>query len=142
MAQLEKHAKARVISPSAVRKYQYDHLHWDTMEKNRIACDLKARYLLWVTLTEYSVHEPGEMNLHQGRIRGDVKLYDSTQPEGQNLVWQSPGRLEAVYPETPRYLPHHLRLIMEKTESDFASKLARNFYDHKVSLDDNEPSSL
>ena len=134
--ELRKNIKGvRVVEPLRVARYQDENLHWDTQAKKTTAKDLKVDFLLIVSLVEYSMRVPGQVNAFQGRISAEAKLYDSILEEGENLLWESKEGLDVVYPKLPQYSPRAEPIIRQRTEQEFADVLAKKFYDHKITID-------
>ncbi|MBN1941701.1 MAG: hypothetical protein JW849_00235 [Phycisphaerae bacterium] len=133
--QLRQHVKnVKVIDPLRVIRYQDENLHWDTQDKKTTATDLKADFLLIVSLVEFSTRVPGQMNAFQGRISAEAKLYDSILDEGDNLLWESKRGLDVVYPKLPQYSERMEPHIRQETEQKFADMLAKKFYDHEIEI--------
>lgn len=133
--ELRKHVEGvRVIDPLRVARYQDENLHWDTQDKRITAKDLKADFLLIVSLVEYSTHVPGQMNAFQGRISAEAKLYDSELDEGENLLWESKDQMDVIFPDMPQYSERAEPQIRLETERRFADLLAKKFYDHEIEV--------
>lgn len=124
-----------VVNPLRVARYQDENLHWDTQDKKTTAEDLKVDFLLIVSLVEYSMRVPGQVNAFQGRISAEAKLYDSILDEGDNLLWESKEGLDVVYPKLPQYSSRAEPVIRHKTEQIFADTLAKKFYNHTIIID-------
>ncbi len=132
--QLRAHVKGlRVVAPLAVARYQDEHLHWDTQDKNTTAKDLKVDHLLIVSLVEFSTRVPGQMNAYQAQILAEANLYDASLDEGENRVWDSKDdSLEVVFPAQPQYNPQAEPIIRRRAEEQFVDQLAKKFYTHKI----------
>jgi hypothetical protein len=130
--------KIRVLDARAVARYQDENIRWDEQDRSQIARDLKSDYVLFVVLQEYSTREPGNFNLFQGRISANAKLY-SAEFEGEDTVlWEMKDPLEVIYPKDAHTNPRMEPVIRREMEGRFADRLAKNFYDHKVSVDPDE----
>ncbi len=125
----------KVIDPIRVTRYQDENIHWDTQEKKTTAKDLKADFLLIISLVEYSTRVPGQVNAFQGRISAEAKLYDAVLDEGDNLLWKSKDSLDVVFPKLPQYSERAEPSIRQVTEQMFADMLAKKFYDHEQTVD-------
>lgn len=134
-ATLEEHVpNIRVVSPIAVSRYQDDNVHWDTGDRTRIARDLKVDYVLVVSLMEYTLRQPGQMNAYQGRIIGEARVFDASVPEDRADVWNTDEPLEVVFPDVARYSPSYLPNIQRVSEQRFADQLAKQFYTHTITV--------
>lgn len=135
-ATLEEHVPGiRVVSPVAIARYQDDNVHWDTADRTRIARDLKVDYVLLVSMLEYTLRQPGQMNAYQGRIIGEARVFDASKPEERADVWSIDEPLEVVYPDVARYSPSYLQNIRQVSENRFADKLTRQFHTHTITVD-------
>jgi len=137
--EFRKHIKGiKVIEPLRVARYQDENLHWDTQDKKTTAKDLKADFLLIVSLVEYSTRVPGQVNAFQGRITAEAKLYDAILDEGDNKLWQSKDGLDVVFPKLPQYSERAEPGIRQITEQMFADMLVKKFYDHELTVEAEE----
>jgi hypothetical protein len=137
--ELRKHIKkVEVVDPLRVARYQDENLHWDTQDKKTTAKELKVDFLLIVSLVEFSTRVPGQINAFQGRISAEAKLYDSILDEGDNLLWESKEGLDVVFPKLPQYAARAEPRIRVETEQLFADMLVKKFYDHTVTLDEED----
>lgn len=127
-----------VVTPSAVARYQDENLHWDTRDRTRIAKDLKVDYVCVLTLLEYTLRQPGQMNAYQGRIIGEARLFDAAKPEDDCLVWRTEDPIEVVYPDEARYSRNFLGKIHLTTERNFAETFAKKFYKHTIVVEPHE----
>ncbi|MCD4824399.1 MAG: hypothetical protein K8S55_07320 [Phycisphaerae bacterium] len=134
-AQLKKHIKKiRVISPLATARYQDEHSHWESFDKQKICKDLNADFVLFVALEEYTSRVYGSMDAYQGRITATAELYDAL-AEDEDPVWPTDGETrtaEAIYPEHIMYSAGHELKIRNKAEIVFSENLVKFFYNHKV----------
>lgn len=123
----------KVVDPYGVVRYQAQNINWDAMEKTRLGKLLGARYVLYVSLIEFTTREPGSLNLYRGRITAEASVWDTSLPECDARKWYA-GDLRVVYPENTHVgeLEQSDVKIRYWTEKLFAEKLVRRFYDHKV----------
>ena len=128
--------KIRVIDPRQVVKYQDSNIYWDEMGKTELGRGLGADFVLFVPVEEFNTRETGSQNLYRGRITSQCGLWQVSLPEQKARVWQG-ETIRVVYPEhdPTGLLQENDRVVRDKTERLFANRLAKKFYDHKVSLE-------
>jgi hypothetical protein len=123
-----------VIDPLAVARYQDENLHWDSRDKRAIGRDIKADYVLFITLVDYRMTLPGTIDAYQAQISAEAHLY-RTAAENQDAIWETSEAIEVIYPKGgPRYTAGSLQLVQAASEREFAETLVRFFYDHKVEM--------
>jgi len=121
-----------VIDPRKVVRYQQENIYWDEMDRTELGKQFEAEYVLYVSLIEFSMREPGSMGLSRGSIKAEASVYDASLDERQARVWRS-ADIYAIYPPDSTKLPaENDRAIHYHTASLFADKLAKKFYKHKV----------
>ncbi|MFW6146479.1 MAG: hypothetical protein ACOC7R_04005 [Planctomycetota bacterium] len=130
----------RIVNPRRVTRYQDGNLRWDTQPMGEIGRALEADYVLYVSLSEFTTHEPGSINLPVGRVSASVSLWDAARPasDPDACVWHKTNLAVQVDANSGplAWDPNALRLQMQQA---FADRLAKHFYEHKVPLDDSGP---
>ncbi len=133
-AELKEHVKnVTVVDPRRVITYQVENVYWDTLDKTRLGRDLGADFVLHVVLDEYTMREPGSINLYRGRIRGAAGLYETAQEEHNARVWEGDD-FAVIHPlhGPVGELSHDDANIRYATEKQFTEMIARKFYKHKI----------
>lgn len=123
----------KVIPPERVVTYQDQNVHWESMDRSRLGRAFDVDYLLYVVLDEYTMREPGSVNLFRGRIRAHANLYETSKPENEACVWTG-EEFSVIYPQhAPTGQPgQDDSRIRYETEKRFAELLAKRFYEHEV----------
>ena len=132
---------AKVIAPYRVLKYQQENLFWDQEPRTDLGKQFGADYVLFVSLIEYSLREPGSIQLFRGQIVAEASLYKTSLPAVQARVWRA-ADLRVTFPENApvgRPLEDN-RNIGFVTQKLFAIKLVKSFYKHKVEVQEGEVS--
>jgi hypothetical protein len=124
------------VDPMKVTAYQSKNINWAEMDRTALGKALKADFVLFVSLVEFSTVEEGYVDLLRGHINGEAKLFDCSKPEIDSLVWTCPNiRLE--FPKTPTVRnarnEEAIRMTILKMFSD---KLTKKFYSHEVNRED------
>ncbi len=134
--QLRKHVEnVQVVDPRKVIRYQQENIYWETMSKNRLGEIFDAEYILFVSLMQFTTREPGSINLSRGIISAEVSVYDTSLPEHRSRVKRWPEISVAFPADDPvGRLEANEQKIREHTEKLFVDKVAKKFYDHKVSI--------
>lgn len=124
---------AAVVDAREVAQYQDENLRWDEMDRGELGRKLQCDYLLYISLVEYSMREPGSVGLFRGRITAEVSVFDSAQPERNGRVWRGKD-ITVVYPPggSPNNLSEDGRTVRRKAEDMFVDIVVKNFYSHKV----------
>jgi hypothetical protein len=124
----------RVIDPLAVARYQDENLHWDSRSKRTIGEDLKADYVLFITLIDYRMTLPGTIDAYQAQISAEAHLY-RTAAEDDEPIWETDEAIEIIFPKKgPRYSAGSLPFVQAGAEREFAQTIVRFFYDHEVEM--------
>ncbi len=132
--------KIDLVAPQKIVAYQMRNVYWDEMDKTKLGEEFSADYVLYVPVAEFSTREPGSTALYRGRITGDIRVYDTSLPEGNALVYHKDG-IRAVYP--PKATTIHAgsageRKVRGPAVDIFTSLVARNFYEHESLKKDDE----
>ncbi len=134
--ELKKHIDdVAVVGWRRVIKYQDSNAEWASMDKAKLGKLFNADFVLYICLVEFTLREPGSLNLYQGRITADVSLYQTSASPGRSCIWRGDD-IRVVHPEKSHgELLETNRQIQElsyKTVMAFATELGRKFYKHKV----------
>lgn len=116
-----------------VLTFQQERIDWDEMPRTEVARALGADYLMFVTLQEFTTREPGSINLYRGMVTGTVSMYDASAPERDAMVYRSQD-IRIIYPEKrpEGLLGDDNRIVMHMTVLQFADKVVKKFYNHKI----------
>jgi hypothetical protein len=135
-----------LVDADTVRYFQESTLNWEGMDRTEIARKLGADFLLVVSIMEFSTREYSDAtDLYRGRLLASATLYDAHRPESRSAVWPAPHHR----PLDPEVYPEHGPqpqmatddgVVRVKVMSNFADKLAKRFYNHKVVIEDDQPS--
>ncbi|MFP4106507.1 MAG: hypothetical protein ACLFVU_10510 [Phycisphaerae bacterium] len=123
------------VEPARVIAYQAAYPEWRGEDRTKIARDLEADNLLYVTIIEFSTLEPGSVNLVRARLVAEATVWKAGLPEREARQYRT-ETFRVLYPEhAPVGLPtenqYRVRVIAERIFSD---RLTKKFYDHKVDL--------
>ena len=135
--QLRENVKdVKVIDPRRVVRYQDTNIRWNALKRTELAGKFDCDFLLYVSLTEFSMTQPGSMSLSRGRITANTSLHQRSSDEANCCVWRG-EEMRVVYPPKGHGQlledERKTRKIRHETTKVFAVKLARNFYKHKLS---------
>jgi len=122
-----------IVPPARVVAFQDQNVNWETMDRTELGRELGADYVLYVMLDEYTLREPGSVNLFRGRVRAQAVVYDCLKNESDARVW-SGDEFSVIYPEhaPTGQLGQDDSRIRYETEKRFAMQLAKRFYEHEV----------
>jgi len=124
------------IDSQKINAYQRKNLHWAEMDRTALGKALKADFVLYISLVEFSTVEEGYVDLLRGRINGEIKVYDCSKSEDSACVWTCEN-IRVTFPKTAtvrtaRNEADIHSVIMAK----FSEKLARKFYSYKINRED------
>ncbi len=124
------------VDSMKITAYQSKNINWAEMDRSALGRVLKADFVLFVSLVEFSTVEEGYVDLLRGRINGEAKLFDCSKPEVDSLVWTCPNiRLE--FPKTPTVRnSRNEETIRTTILTRFCNKLTKKFYSHEVNRED------
>jgi len=122
-----------VVDVLRVLAFQQERIDWDEMPRTEMAKALGADYLVLITLQEFTTREPGSVSLYRGMVTGTVSVYDASAPERTSRVYTS-ADLRVIYPEKrpEGLLGEDHRLVLHRTILEFAHRVGKKFYNHKV----------
>lgn len=132
---MEKVDGIEVVPPREVLEYQREHRYWDAEDKTELGKRFDAEYVLFVSMIEYSLQEPGSTTLCRGVISGEASVYESSAPESASRVWSS-DKISVAHPENAvvGMLSEEVRRIRNEAERQFVGKLAKKFYKHEQEI--------
>ena len=126
---------ATVVDWRRIIKYQESNSDWTSMDRAELGKLFSADFVLYVSLAEFTLREPGSLNLYRGRVTADVSLHQSSAPPRGSYIWRGDD-VRVVYPQKGYgQLLETNRQIQElsyNTVKAFAAELAGKFYKHKV----------
>ena len=107
---------------------------WEDMSTKELCNRLKSDMILRIDVLEYTTRAAESHELHKGRIRATVNLYDGDPQAGREAVFQT--EVVANYPPKSAHgVPNMDESdLLHETVEHFAEITARKFYDHKESL--------
>ena len=124
------------IDSQKINAYQRKNLHWVAMDKTALGKALKADFVLYVSLVEFSTVEEGYVDLLRGRINGEIKVYDCSKSEDDACVWTCEN-IRTQFPKTATVrTAKNEAEIHSKILIIFSEELARKFYSYKVNRED------
>ena len=125
--------KVTVIDPRRVAAYQEDNIYWDRQGKTELGRRFGADFVLFVAVMEYTMREPGSINLFRGRIVAEASLYKTSLPERRARVWRA-ADIRVTFPERAPAgrRGEDDRQLAYTTRKRFAAKLVKKFYDHEA----------
>lgn len=124
---------ATVVDARRVLRYQLENSRWDEMDRAELGARFGADYVLFISLVNYSMREPGTVGIYRGRIDAEAIVYDCSRDERRGRVWDCTD-LSVVYPSggPTGQIARDDRRIRQETASLFADRLVKKFYKHKV----------
>ena len=124
------------INAQKINAYQRKNLHWAEMDRTALGKALKADFVLYISLVEFTTVEEGYVDLLRGKINGEIKVYDCSKSEADACVWTCEN-IRVSFPKTAT-----VRTAKNETEIHsrimvkFSQKLARKFYSYKINRED------
>lgn len=118
------------LNPRTVARYQNDNANWDSIRRSELARNLGADYVLFISLTQYTLREPGHMSLYQARFTAEAKLFSAEDTTYEEPVWASRDNFYVVHPREGTYDSGKVGKIQEEAEHMLAKKIALRFVDH------------
>ena len=126
------------INAQEVAAYQSKNSAWVEMDRTKLGKVLKADFVLYISLVEFSTVEKGYIDSLRGTINGEIKLYDCSLPEEDACVWKCEN-IRIQFPKTPTVRTRANETLIHNTILEkFSDKLAKKFYTHTTLRDDRE----
>jgi len=120
------------IDPQKVSAYQRNNLHWTEMDKTKLGKALKADFVLYISLVEFSTSEKGYIDTLRGTIDGEIKIYDCSKREDDACVWTG-DNIRVQFPPTPLVRTTRNEMgIRSEILRRFSDELVRKFYEYKI----------
>lgn len=118
--------------PEQIARFQLDNPYWNTLTYSELLAKLKVERLVYIDLTEYATHEPGNRHVWQGSVIAGVSVAASDASDPNNLVYTS--TVTANFPEDGRIgvLDSNDNVIQAGMLRNFSLKVSRLFHNHKV----------
>lgn len=127
--------KATFIPPKEVAELQEGSgLDWAAMSHQQIAERLSCDLVLRIDLLEYTTRAADTRELRKGRVQGSISLYEGGEGGRVDPLYSSD--VTATYPPAGRHSTMDMNDydLLRAAIEQFATSVARKFYDHKVSL--------
>lgn len=122
----------QLTTPEKVTKFQFDNTYWNTLTYGDLLKRLDVDRLVYIDLSEYSTHEPGNKNVWQGTILGSVSVAAADAVNPNDLVYTN--RVSATFPEDARIgvLDANDDAIQTGMLRTFSQRVSALFHDTKV----------
>ncbi len=119
------------VDPRQVVDFQQRNIYWNTATYSNLARRLGVKRLVLIELTEYRLHEPGNVNLFRGVIEANVSVAETDGPHPDDLAY-STHVIAAYPPGRPEGVPDADPVTIRKGALDlFALYAAGKFFEHK-----------
>lgn len=121
----------QVVDPKQTVEFQQRNLYWNTVPFAELAQRLGVTRLVIVELTDYQLHEPGNVNIWRGLLAASVSVAETDSPTPNNLVYDS--LVSVAYPPNKPLgvLNSDQRTIRLGTLDLFSHQVAGRFYEHE-----------
>lgn len=122
----------KLSDPEQVGKFQLDNPYWNTLTYSELLAKLKVERLVYIDLTQYATHDPGNSHVWQGSVVAGVSVAASDAVNPNNLVYAS--TVTANFPEDGRIgvLDSNDSIIQTGMLKTFSLKVSQLFHNHKV----------
>lgn len=121
----------QVIDAKQVVDFQNRNLYWTTASYSELARRLDVTRLVLIELTDYRLHEPGNVNIWRGVISGNIAVAEADGPKPDDLVYDTAVTV-AYPPDKPAgVLDADQRTIRFGVLDLFSRAAAGKFYDHE-----------
>ncbi|MCE9590706.1 MAG: hypothetical protein K8S99_09305 [Planctomycetes bacterium] len=120
-----------LTDPGKVAKFQLENPYWNTLTYGDMLRRLNVDRLVYIDLTEFSTHEPGNSNVWKGTIVAGVSVAEADTKNPDNLVYST--KAEASFPADERIgvLDADDQAIQAGMMKLFAARASNLFHDHK-----------
>ncbi len=121
---------AKALDAKQVVDFQNRNIYWDSKPYSQVAKHLKVSRLVLVELTEYRLHEPGNVNIWQGRFSGTVQVVEANSSRPDDAAYDT--QVSVTYPpkSTVGVVNADQRTIRLGTLDLFTRNTVGKFYDH------------
>jgi hypothetical protein len=130
--QLGKHVKdSKFVNYNEIEELQNDTLRWISTSMFDMGQAIQADRILYVDLILYTLTADNSVNLLQGQVVADVRVYEIDGPQPEKAVYET--EMEIAYPEgAPRLRSGSAERTIElRTIAHFTAALTEKFYDHR-----------
>ncbi|MEX0777813.1 MAG: hypothetical protein WD042_19095 [Phycisphaeraceae bacterium] len=124
----------RVTDPRQVVDFQRANPYWATLPYGALVKRLGVERIVYVDLSQYSTHEPGNASLWQGVIAGGVSVVEAEAADPNNLAFSH--AIRAAFPEGREIgvTGADNQTVEIGVLKTFAKKVAWLFYDHEETV--------
>lgn len=121
----------KLVEPVQVVDFQNRNIYWNTMPYSEVAGRLGVTRLVLIELSDYRLHEPGNVNIWRGVMSGHVSVYETDSAEPNNATYAR--EVTAAYPpdEPLGVLDSNQRDMRFGTMDLFSRSVAGLFFEHK-----------
>ncbi|MEM7630258.1 MAG: hypothetical protein AAF356_12710 [Planctomycetota bacterium] len=121
------------IPSDALLAVLYNTPQWPAMPPGEVAAMLGVERLVWIELTEYRLHEPGNEYVYDGAAVGSVLVYAADSPLPDDPVFDR--GIAVRFPDSSGFIATDLPAAAVTTElsSRFINRVAWLFYEHEES---------
>jgi len=122
----------QVVDPRQLQQFQNDNPYWSTLPNNELARRLHVDRIIYIDLSRYQTHEPGNAFLWQGVISANVGVAEVEAADPSSFVFST--TLEARYPQSRSVgvVDSDDATIQLGMISRFSRALVNLFHDHEV----------
>jgi len=119
-----------VRNPKDVIAFQNENIYWNTATYAELANRLDVDRLVLVELTEYRLHEPGNVNIWQGAIQGRIAVAETDSENPNDRVYAT--MVSTQYPpnEPLGVVDADQQTIRKATLDMFARRAIGKFHEH------------
>lgn len=125
----------QLVEPRQIERYQQDQPEWNTYAYSRLMKELGVDRLVYVDLTQWTLQEPGNRHVWQGRATGNIGVAEADGANPNGLAFHA--IIRAMHPTntTVGVLNADPQTIELGLLARFAAGTARLFYDHWITPD-------
>ncbi len=127
----------QVTNPREIVAFQKDNPYWATQRPSQLIKEMNVDRLVLVDLVEYRTHEPGNSNVWQGVVTGNISVHEAGAKDPDNPSFYQ--TISARFPEdsrvgvvNPDANHDNIEFGMVKV---FARDVVRLFRDHEIEVE-------
>ena len=124
-------AGIKIINPNQIVEFQRRNLYWHTLTYPELAKRLNVTRLVLVEIVDYRTHEPGNVNIWQGVIAGQIGVVEADGDKPKDQIYGA--SVTVRYPEDRPVgiLDANEATILKAVLDRFAKKAGEKFHEHE-----------
>lgn len=121
----------KLTDPQQIAKFQYDNPYWITMTNGQLLQNLKVDRIIYIDLTQFSTHEPGNTYVWRGVVVANVSVAEANAKNPDNFTYQRLVNVQFPEDRPVGLLNSDDQTVQLGTLRLFGAAVSNLFHDHE-----------